>query len=154
MTDFVSVLTDIHQQRQFDLLSLYFIAARVHLNKPVVPCWFFFMKITLCNYSKLEGFIFARLSWKGNYYYHERHDFIEKGNYTEKPSKGEAPVCIIADISPTGQNKLLLHSRWFVGTLGKISLFKKMGHIHSREDMKWFKMEVLFMVCSSSPIWF
>ena len=83
----------------------------------------------------------------------KRHDFIEKGNYTKNPSKEEAPVCISADISP-GQNKLLLHSRWFVGTLGIISFLKKMGHIHSREDMKLFKMEVLFMVCSSSPIWF
>lgn len=74
------------------------------------------MKITLCNYSKLEGFILARLSSE-IIIIMKRHDFIEKENYTDKPSKGEAPVCIIADISPTGQNKLLLHSRWFVGSL-------------------------------------
>ena len=73
------------------------------------------------------------------------HDFIVKGNYIDNPSKAEAPVCIMTDISP-GQNKFLLHSRWFVGTLRILFLKKRMGHIHSREDMKWFKMEALFMV--------
>lgn len=54
----------------------------------------------------------------------KRHDFIAKGNYTYNPSKAEDPDCITADICP-GQNKLLLHSRWFVGSLGIVFLYKK-----------------------------
>ena len=54
----------------------------------------------------------------------KRHDFIEKENYTDNPTKAEAPVCISADIS-YGQNILLFLSRWFVGTL--VFFLKKWG---------------------------
>lgn len=154
MTDFVSVLTDIHQQRQFDLPLL---REFISTNPPSFVD-FFFIKITLCHYSKLKVSFLPVFQGRVIIIIMKCHDFIVKGNYTDNltdnPSKAEAPVCITAAISPTGQNKLLLLSRWFVGTLGIISFLKKMGHIHSREDMKWFKMEALFMVCSSSPTWF
>lgn len=133
MTDFVSVLTDIYQQRLFDLLwlglhykiqSLYFIAARVHLNKPVVLCWFFYIKITLCHYSNWKVSFSPVFQGRDIIIIMKCHNFIVKGDYIDNPSKAEAPVCIMTDISP-GQNKFLLHSRWFVGTLRMLFFLKK-----------------------------
>ena len=121
MTDFVSVLTDIHQQRQFDLPLL---REFISTNPPSFVD-FFFIKITLCHYSKLKVSFLPVFQGRDIIIIMKCHDFIVKGNYTDNPFKAEAPVCITAAISPTGQNKLLLLSRWFVGTL--VFFFKKWG---------------------------
>ena len=67
MTDFVSVLTDIHQQRQFDLPLL---REFISTNPPPFVD-FFFYKNNFVSLLKIEGFILARLSREGHYYYHE-----------------------------------------------------------------------------------
>ena len=106
---------------------------------------FFYIKITLCHYSKLEGFILARLSREGHYYYHEMSWFHCKGKSYWQPFQSRGPGLHYDRHIPWAE-QILLHSRWFVGTLRILFFKKRMGHIHSRQDMKWFKMEALFMV--------